>query len=162
MKQFRKFDKELNTILLDDKYLFAYSKGDGFSHGLLSAEFVLDYEYNYTLELNAFQHNKITNNNSNSLIEKEKLTGRELELIENLLSSNYNSLKQEYDYEGLCITDIGSQQIFINLDKKTKYIHISDGLPIECFKTIAEKKLFELNEYFKEFVETKYTKWIAK
>jgi hypothetical protein len=162
LKQFRIFDKELNTLLLDSKYLFAYSNNDGFSNRLLTTEFVLDYDYNYTLELNAFQHDKITNNNSNSFVEKEKLKGRVLELIEGLLSSNYNSLKQAYNYEGFEISDIGSQQIFINLDKKTKYIHVSDGLPIDCFHTVAEKKLFELNEYFKELIEKKYTKWLTK
>ncbi|MCT4665953.1 MAG: hypothetical protein N4A45_12050 [Flavobacteriales bacterium] len=162
MKQIRKFDKEQNTILLDDQYLFAFSCSDGFSHRLLSAEFVLDYDYNYTLELSAFQHSKLTSNNSDSFVEKEQLNGKKLELVEGLLSSNFNSLKQEYTCEGLAITDIGSQQIFINLDKKTKYIHIINGLPIEYFSTDTEKKLFQLNEYFKELIQVKYQKWITK
>jgi len=160
MKQFRKFDEKLGTITLDKQYLFAYSKDDGFSSRLLNADFTLDYEYNYTLELCAFQHKTITNNNADCLIEKGKLTGKNLELIESLLSSDYNTLKKKYEHKGLVVTDTGIQQIFINLDKATKYIHILDGLPIECFETPVEKKLYELNEHFKELIEAKYKYWI--
>ena len=162
MKQLRKYNNELKTILLDEQYLFAYSKSDGFSHRLLGAELVVDYDYNYVLELNAFNHEQITKNESNVFIEKGILKGLMLKHIEKLLSSDFNSLKQLYDYEGLAITDIGSQQIFINLDKTTKYIEILDGLSIECFESQPEKILFELNEYFKSLIVDKYTSWINK
>lgn len=151
-----KFDKELKTVILDEQYLFAYSKTDGFSHRLLNADFAVDYEYSYTLELRAFQHKRITNNNSDHFIENGKLGNKEIELIENLLSSGYNSLKRGYDYKGLAITDIGNQQILINLNKTTKRIYIESGLPFECFESTAERKLYELNEYFKELIEIKY------
>lgn len=160
MKLFRKYCKERNTIVLDNQYLFAYSKSDGFSERLLSAEFVVDYNYNYVLELDAFNHKHITNNQSNVLTEKGTLKGLELQHIEKLLSADFNSLKQLYDYEHLAITDIGSQQIFINLDKTTKYIQILDGLPIDYFNTQTENILFELNEYFKTLIEMKYSRWI--
>ncbi len=160
MKQYRSYDKELNTILLDDQYLFAYSNFDGFSTRNLNAEFFVD--YNYTLELSAFKHKKITKNNSDNFIENGILNELSLEYIEKLLSTDFNSLKQKYQYEGFATTDIGSQQILINFDKITKYIDILDGLPIEFFKTPAEEKLFQLNEYFKEFIEIKYKNWIVE
>ncbi len=162
MEQFRRFSEERNRILLDEKYLFAYSKSDGFSNRLLSAEFVIDYEYNYVLELLAFQHNTLTKNNSDTLIENGKITGKELKYIEDLLSADFNSLKRIYDYGGLSIDDIGSQQFFINLDKITKDIHIIDGLAIEYFKTEVEILLFNFNEYMKNSIEKKYEHWIAK
>lgn len=162
LKQFRKYSDELKTILLDEQYLLAYSQFDGFSHRLLRAEFVVDYDYNYVLELKAFNHKRITNNESDVYIEKGILKGLELKHIEKLLSSDFNSLRQLYDYEGLAITDIGSQQVFINLDKTTKYIEICDGLSIDCFESKTEKILFELNEYFKSLIEDKYTDWTKK
>ncbi|WP_430413234.1 hypothetical protein [Kordia sp.] len=124
--------------------------------------FVVGYNYNYTLELSAFDHEKITKNNSDNFVEKGNLIGERLELIETMLSSNFTALKQEYHYEGLAITGIGSQQIFINLDKITKYVHILDELPIEYFKTPVEKKLFEFNEHFKTFIELKYKNSITE
>ena len=160
MEQYRQYDEERKTLTLDEQYLFAYHKGDGFSHRLLNADFLLDYEYNYTLKLEAFQHKRITTNKSDFLIEKGQLEGKELEFIENLLSADYDNLKKGYDYDGLSITDIGMQQVFINLGKKTKYVWIMEGLSIESFKTPVEKKLYELNEHFKELIETKYNKWI--
>lgn len=162
MKEFVKFDKELGTALLDEKYLFGYHKVDGFSHRLLSADFALDYDYNYTLRLKAFQHEAITTNNADFFIEEGKPTAKTIKLIESLLSSAYHTLKKEYVYEGLAITDIGMQGIGINLDKKTTFINIEDGLPIECFETPAEKKLYELNEYFKELIEKKYKNWLKQ
>ncbi len=162
MKQFRTYYKTLNTLLLDEQYLFAYSKSDGFSHRLLEAEFVVDYDYNYLLELKAFNHRQLTKNESNIFVEQGTLKGLKLKHIENLLSSDFNSLKQKYEYEDLAIADIGSQQIFINLDKTTKYIHILDGLTIDYFETPVEQKLFELNEYLKNLIETKYNNWITK
>lgn len=162
MKQFRKFSEELNTILLDEKYLFAYSLSDGFTERLLRAEFVLDYNYNYTLEISAFKHQHITKNKSDKLIETSQLNGPLLEHIENLLSSDFNSLNQKYDHEGLAIMDIGMQQIFINLDKTTKYIEIMDDFPEDCFESPTEKILHELNEFFKHLVQQKYEDWVVE
>lgn len=155
-----KFNNDLNSRILDKQYLFAYTKGDGFTHRLLKADFAVDYEYNYRLELSAFQHTGITKNNSDQFIENGKLGDKEIEILESLLFSDFNTLKGEYEYENLDITDIGNQCIFINLDKVTKKINIQDGLTIEYFETTAERKLYELNEYFKELIEMKYENWI--
>ncbi len=162
MKQFRKYSKELDTILLDEQYLFAYCKSDGFSHRFLRAEFVVDYDYNYTLELEVFENKKIMKNESEVYVKLGILSGLELEYIENLLSSDFDSLKKLYNYEGLSLTDIGSQQIFINLNKTTKYIEILDGLSTDYFENQSERILFELNEYFKNIIESKYSNWINK
>ncbi|MCB9034023.1 MAG: hypothetical protein H6553_09310 [Chitinophagales bacterium] len=162
MKQFRKYSEEHNTILLDAQYLFAYCFSDGFSRRSLSADFLVNYNYNYVLELNAFDHQKITKNNSDCYIEKGILKGRILELIENLLASDFNTLQQEYKEENFAICDIGSQQFFINLDSITKYIHITDGLPVDYFKSSTEKKLYKLNKYFKALIETRYNNWIIQ
>lgn len=162
MKQFRKFSEEHNRLLLDEEYLFAYSMFDGFSGRLLNAEFVVDYAYNYVLELKAFQHSKITTNKSDVLVETGKIEGRELKYMEDLLSGDFNTLKRIYDYEGLSIDDIGSQQFLINLDTITKDVHVSDGLSCECFKTDIELLLFDFNEYMKTLIESKYESWIRK
>ncbi|MGS2727972.1 hypothetical protein ACU8DI_15305 [Psychroserpens sp. BH13MA-6] len=144
---------------MDENYLFAYSCGDGFSSRGLTFEYLVDYDCNYELELSVNAHEKKTKNNSDKIIEKGVLAGDELLLIEKLLSSDYNSLKQIYDYEGLDITDIGIQQIFINLDKTTKYVEILDGLPIECFESEVELLLFELNKYMLNKSEIMYENW---
>jgi hypothetical protein len=157
-----KYSEKHSQVLLDEKYLFAYLKSDGFSERLLNATFLMDYNYNYVLEFNAFSHDKITINQSDNFIEKGTIEGTELKFIETLLSADYHSLKRSYDYEGLSIDDIGSQSIFINLDEITKDIHIISGLAIENFKTEVEKLLFNFNEYMKSSIEMKYDNWIAK
>lgn len=160
MEQFRKFNEKLNKIILDEKYLFSFSSFDGFTERLLGAELLVDYDYNYELELSAFNHEKKTKNNSNSIIEKGKLPNKILQYLEDLLLSDYLSLKSNYDFETFDITDIGCQQYLFNLEKTTTNIHIIDGLPEEYFVSITEKKLFEFNNYLKKQIENKYQNWI--
>ena len=88
---------------MDDKYLFALTKSDGFTERLLRAELVISYDYKYVFELNAFRHEKITNNNSNTLILEGNVSGELLKHFENLLNAEYSKLKKYYDYETFII-----------------------------------------------------------
>lgn len=87
MEQFTKYNKEEDQIILDDKYLFAFTKSDGFTERLLRAELVIRYDYSYVLELNAFQHEKMTKNNSSSLILEGNVAGEFLLHFEKCLSA---------------------------------------------------------------------------
>ena len=147
---------------MDEQYLFAYTHSDGFSGRLLNADFVIDYDYNFTLELSAFSHRNKTKNNSNQFIETGQISEITRTHIENLLSADFNSLKKEYTPNELAITDAGMQQVFINLDKITKYIYILDGYPKSCFKTHTEQLLYALNEYFKIRIENTYQNWLKE
>ncbi|OYU79011.1 MAG: hypothetical protein CFE23_15990 [Flavobacterium sp. BFFFF1] len=160
MEQFRKLDNVLNKILLSDKYLFAYTTTDGFTERLLGAELVVDYDFNYKLELRAFDHVKKTKNNSDTIMESGVLPKKIMEYLENLLHSNYLSLKSNYDYETVFISGTGMQQYLLNLEKTTTNIHITDGLPEEYFKTDTEKLLFNFNAFLKKYVEDKYNNWL--
>ena len=162
MKQITKFNEEENRIILDDKYLFAFNKFDGFTERLLVAQLTINYDYEYTLELSAFQHEKKTRNNSNFFSENGTLSGQLLIYLERLLESDYLTLKEIYDYETFQILDIGSQKYLINLEPKTTKIGIIDGLPEEYFKSNPEKILYEFNEFLKNWIEEKYTNWIEK
>jgi hypothetical protein len=48
---FRKFDEQKQKVLMDEQYLFAYSCFDGFTHRLLMAHFVVDYDYRCKIEV---------------------------------------------------------------------------------------------------------------
>jgi hypothetical protein len=162
LEQFRKYNKEEDRIILDDKYLFAFTKSDGFNDRLLGAELVISYDYEYIFELNAFNHEKITNNNSNSLFLEGTVSGELLKHFENLLNAEYLKLKRYYDYETFIIDDIGGQQYLINLDEKTTNIHIVDGLPEEYFKSETEKILYKFNCFLKNWCDQEYHNWINK
>ena len=160
MEQFRKYDAEEDRIVLDSKYLFAFTKTDGFSERLLRAQLLINYEYEYNLELKAFQHERKTNNHSDYSTEKGMVTGKLLDHFERLLLSDYLTLKKYYDFVTLQITDVGQQQYLINLEPKTVNINILDGLPEEYFKSETEKILYEFNEFLKNWIEEKYQYWI--
>lgn len=160
MEQFRYFNKEQNKIILDEKYLFAFTKSDGFTERLLTAEFVIDFNYEFTLELEASNHNKKTKNFSNTIIENGTITYEILNYFENLLESDYLTLKTVYNFETFSIDDIGGQQYLINLEKSTTNITIVNELPKTYFNTASEKILFEFNEYLKTWVELKYQNWL--
>ena len=162
LEQFRKFDEKHNRLLLSDEYIFAYTKSDGFSHRLLSGEFVVDWQYNYKLRLSAFQHHEITSNNSDVLLEAGILEGDKLERFEQFLGIDFAKIKQIYDFETFEVSDIGGQQFLINIDRITKHIGIIDGLTNSYFETPAEQILFDYNEYLKSLIENKYEKWLMK
>ncbi|MFM2387561.1 MAG: hypothetical protein RL660_2318 [Bacteroidota bacterium] len=159
MEQFRKFNEKLNKIDLDEKYFFAFTNTDGFTPRLLQAQLVVDYDYNFELELSAFMHEDKTVNKSNSITEKGKLPKQLLQCLEDLLMSDYLSLKSNYDFETFIITGTGHQQYLFSLEKTTTNIDIVDGLPEEYFQSISEKKLFAFNEYLKELTANKYQNW---
>lgn len=162
MEQIAKFNEKENRIILDDKYLFAFSKYDGFTERLLRAQLTINYDYEYNLELSAFQHERKTRNKSSFFTEIGTLSGQLLTYLESFLESDYLTLKEIYDYETFQILDIGSQQYLMNLEPKTTKIGIIDGLPVEYFKSDTEKILYKFNEYLKDWVEEKYRNWLDK
>lgn len=153
MEQFRRFDHNLKKIILDDNYAFAFSHFDGFSERLLHVELTIDWGYNHVLEVSYFdrKYRDLPPYREEGVLPPEIRT-----FFDQLIESDFLSLKDTYDYGLDGITDIGSQRYLINLNKTTKNIEILDGLPENCFETPTEKLLYRFNEYMKNLVEEKY------
>jgi len=156
----RKFNEEKNIITLDCKYIFSFLRSDGFNERLLNAELLIDHNFDYTFQMAAFQHEKITKNKSDFFIEKGRLTGKIFNYLERLLDSEYKTLHQDYSPAHLAITDSENQMFILNFDTESLNVNIIDGYPKSCFETDAELLLFEFNECLKNWVETKYQYWL--
>lgn len=161
MKQFRILAPTTNTLTLHQDYIFAYAAFDGFSARLLRGEFLVDHHYNYTLELNAFQHQDKTHNHSNTFLETGQVQGQELAWIEKLLLADWESLEASYDDKSPEMTDVGSQQVFINFCGHNRCIHIVEAPNPSCFESPAEQILMALDAHFKEWIEQKYRDWLS-
>ncbi|MGU3373590.1 hypothetical protein [Chryseobacterium sp. M5A1_1a] len=146
-------------VTLNSGYIFSYSKFDGFCERLLAAELLVDQNFNFILQMRAFEHEKITKNGSNFFQESGELSGKIFDYFEQLIDLDVKSLKQNYDHITFVISDRGSQQFLINLDQGIE-VGIVDELPLEYFETETELLLFEFNEYMKTWVEEKYQAWI--
>lgn len=155
----RKFDEDKNRVTLNSDYIFSFLHRDGFNERLLLAELLIDDNFDYWLQMQGFQHEKITKNKSDFFLEKGDLPERILDYIERLIDSDIKSLKNHYDFITFVTSDCGAQHFLINLDY-TIDIDIIDGLPLEYFKTDAELLLFEFNEYMKAWIEEKYEAWL--
>lgn len=158
MEQFRRFDHDLKKIILNDKYAFAFNYFDGFSERLLFADLTIDWGYNYVLMLE-FSGSKSVHL---SPYQEEGVLSPEIHsFFDQLIESDFLSLKDNYDYGMYGISDIGSQHYLINLDKTTKNVYIIDGLPEDYFETPTERLLYRFNEYLKNLVEEKYAYLIS-
>lgn len=146
-------------VTLNGGYIFSYSKYDGFCERLLAAELLVDQNFNFILQMSAFEHEKITKNDSGFFQESGELSGKIFEYFEKLIDLDVKGLKQKYDHITFDICDRGSQQLLINLDQGIE-VSIVDELPLEYFKTETELLLFEFNEYMKNWIEEKYLTWI--
>ena len=155
-----RFDKDQKKIILNSDYIFSFSKYDGFSYRLLTIQLLIDYDFNYILQMSVFEHENKTKNISNEFQEKGKLPEKIFDYLEILLDSDLKSLKQKYSFWDYDISDIGSQRFLINLGDGIE-VNINDGLPLEYyFITDLEVFLFDFNEYLKNWVEDKYQAWI--
>lgn len=155
----KRFDEDKNRVTLNSDYIFSYSKYDGFCERLLAAELLIDHDFNFIFQMSAFEHEKITKNNSNFFQERGELSGKIFDYFEKLIDLDVKGLRQDYNYITFDISDFGSQRFLINLDQGLE-ISIRDGLPLGCFETETELLLFEFNEYMKAWVEEKYQAWL--
>lgn len=147
---------------LNSEYIFAYSQSDGFTWRLLKATFLVDWEFNYTLKLKAFNHEVLTKNGSNIIELSGQLSDEKLTKLESFLSLDVSQLKEMYQAEGLYMSDRGSEYFKINLDVKTKSVVFFDQLPIEEFVSDIEKKTFLYKKYLMEWVEEVYLDWLKE
>jgi len=149
--QFRKFDNEKQKVLLNKEYLFAYSADDGFSERLLHEEIIIDFEYRCIVKVRAF-------NKMPFYRELETIPEPISSYMEQLLNSDYNSLKSYYDYITFGIDDIGGSQLLINIDIETMETGVLNGLPNSYFETPVDKLLYAFNMYMREFFVKIYNK----
>lgn len=155
----KRLDEDKNMVTLNSDYIFSYSKYDGFCERLLAAELLVDYDFNFIFQMKAFEHEKLTHNNSDFFLERGELSGKIFEYFEKLLYSDVKGLKQNYHYITFDISDFGSQKFLINLDQGIE-VDIREGLTLEYFETETELLLFEFNEYMKNWIEEKYKAWL--
>lgn len=145
MKKVRTYDDKKALIQLDKDYFFCYSINNGFSFNLHSADLVIDYGFNYTLQLNAFS--KIYP------LETGIIPNTVQDYLEKLIDMDYNNLSQIYDpYYPMSISDIGGQQLLINLDNDTTNISIIEGVASSNFPSPTEQLIYQLNEYLKAWI----------
>lgn len=156
----RRFNESENRIDLDENILFNYIKLDGFNERLLSADLRIDYNFNYGLILEAFQHSKLTKNKSDKIFLEGSLPDNIKIEIETILFGNYSSLKSLYNYETFAITDVGGFDFYFNIDNVTTNIGIEGGLPKEYFETEIEESLYSLNQTLANWIEEKYMNWL--
>lgn len=152
------FDKDKNILVLKGDYIFSYTKFDGFCERLLGAEMLIDHDFNYIFQMEAFQHEKITINKSNFFIENGRLPEGIFTYLEQFLESDFQNLNESYEEKSFVMTDVGRQFFTINFDSQTfKRVEIINGLPIEYFQNETELLLFEFNEYLKEYSKINIT-----
>ncbi len=156
----RKYNEIKNLTELNENILFNYIYSDGFNERLLNADLRIDFNYDFSLFLNAFQHSEVTKNKSDQLKLNGKIPQEIILLVEQIIFGNYCLLKKRYDYETFSITDVEVQFFLFNIDDSTTNITIEGNLPHDYFKTSIEKKLFELNEYLKKWIDKKYQEWM--
>lgn len=147
---------------LHGDYLFAYSQFDGFNARLLHAVFLVDWDFKYTLKLEAFRHKNLTQNGSDSLVLTEQLTGEKLERLERFLSLDLSQLKTNYRVEHLAITDQGTERFLINLGKNTQWVSFEDHLPLSEFNSGVEQEAFLYKSFLMDWVEDVYLDWLKE
>lgn len=155
----RKFDEDKGIIILTPDYIFSFDTSDGLGERLLGAELLVDHDFNYIFHMKAFRHGKITKNTSDTYTEEGKVPEAIFNYLEKLMDSDYQSLKQIYEYVTFSMTDTGSQTFLMNWTKPL-YISITEGLPQEFFVSESEQLLFNFNQYLKKWVEEKYRNWL--
>lgn len=162
MDDYLKYNKPPAKPELHGDYLFAYSQFDGFNARLLYAIFLVDWDFKYTLKLEAFSHKNLTQNGSDSLVLTEQLTGEKLERLESFLSLDLSQLKSNYKEEYLAITDQGTERFLINLDKHTQWVSFENNLPLSCFNPGVEQEAFLYKDYLMDWVENVYLDWLKE
>lgn len=92
----RKYIPEDDLIILNNDYLFSYIKGNGFGERLLNAELLIDRNLNLTIQMKAFQHEKLTSNKSDYFIEQGDIPFSIFDYFEKLSRSDHRSLNRNY------------------------------------------------------------------
>ncbi|MET7037833.1 hypothetical protein [Elizabethkingia miricola] len=156
----RMFNEEVGLVILDENYVFNYIYSDGFNERLLRADFVVDYQFNYRLKLEAFMHTTLTKNKSSYIIYEGKLDEENKKRIEDIIYGDYKNLKSVYNYEYFVMTDVEQQLLLFNIDHNTTNVFIEGNLPEEYFSTTIEKQLFCFNNNLKKKIERLYTDWL--
>ncbi|MFN8282812.1 MAG: hypothetical protein U0U67_06325 [Chitinophagales bacterium] len=156
MEQIVTLNHKSKNLDLTDKYLFALLFSDGFTSRLLSAQYTIDWNYNYTLEMESFE---CRNNKIPAYLESGRISDDIHGFLEQLIESDYNSIATLYIYDNLFVNDIGSQNYFLNFDAETINITILNGVDRSKFKTQPEVLLFNFNQYLTKMIEEKYNIW---
>lgn len=153
MEESADFTHSYGNVSLDEKYAFAFSHYDGFSHRLLKAQLKVTWDCHYVLEMNFFESR---HNSKFPYCEEGRIETNILQFFERLMECDYTSLKDTYENKGFFVTDIGSQIFLLNFERATSRIVITDGLPVEYFEAKAERLLYDFNEYLKNMIEDRY------
>lgn len=155
MQQFRTYDEEQERLLLDPNYFFACSYYDGFSADLVSISCLVDYAFNYELQISQFQQLPYTTKGVLPVVLQEHLW--------TLMLGNCQLLKPQYGavHEGIS-SHYSSYQYLVNFETRTSHIILLDQPSPALFEAKEEQLLYQMHLFIRDWFSQLYQTWAGK